>query len=126
MSSTDATPPKFVKKTFTLEIRNTFRLRNFSTIWYYRFSLYAETGVHEQCWVCMACWSLNCEILLLLNMADIWIVSYLEDSGVRDAEYLVHLVCMNRLSAYRECCGVHSWQNGTRCRNGECCGVIPI
>ena len=32
MSSTDATPPKFVKKTFTLEIRNTFRLRNFSTI----------------------------------------------------------------------------------------------
>ena len=52
-------------------------------------------------------------------MADIWIVSYLEDSGVRDAEYLVHLVCMNRLSAYRECCGVHSWQNGTRCRDGE-------
>ena len=30
----------------------------------------------EQCWVCMACSSfmLCCEVLLLLNMADIWIV----------------------------------------------------
>ena len=25
---------------------------------------------------------------------------------------------MNRLSACREFCGVHSWQNGTRCRDG--------
>ena len=24
---------------------------------------------------------------------------------------------MNRLSACREFCGVHSWQNGTRCRD---------
>ena len=24
----------------------------------------------------------------------------------------------NRLSARREFCGVHSWQNGTRCRDG--------
>jgi len=39
---------------------------------------------------------------------------------VSNAEYLVHLVCMtlNRLSARREICGVHSWQNGTRCRDG--------
>ena len=33
-----------------------------------------------------------------------------------NAEYLIHLVCMNRLSACREFCGVHSRQNGTRCK----------
>ena len=38
---------------------------------------------------------LCCEILLLLSMAD-----------------------MGRLSACREFCGVHGWQNGTRCRDG--------
>ena len=30
----------------------------------------------------------------------------------------VFLVSVNRLSACREFCGVHSWQNGTRCRDG--------
>ena len=34
------------------------------------------------------------------------------------AEYSVHLVGVDRLSACREFCGVHSWQNGTRCRDG--------
>ena len=34
------------------------------------------------------------------------------------AEYLVHSMHMNSLSACREFCGVHSWQNGTRCRDG--------
>ena len=34
------------------------------------------------------------------------------------AERCVHLVGVNRLSACREFFGVHSWQNGTRCRNG--------
>ena len=45
------------------------------------------------------------DILLLLNMADMdrW------KTGVSNAEYLVHLVSMNRLSACREFCGVHSW-----------------
>ena len=33
-------------------------------------------------------------------------------------EYLVHSMHMNSLSACREFCGVHSWQNGTRCRDG--------
>ena len=44
------------------------------------------------------------------------------------AEHSVHLVGGNRLSACREFCGVHSWQNGTRCRDGvnKYCGVIPI
>ena len=34
------------------------------------------------------------------------------------AECHVHLVGVNRLSACRELFGVHSWQNGTRCRDG--------
>ena len=42
----------------------------------------------------------------------------MEDYGVSNAEYLVHLVWMNRLSACREFCGVHSLQNGTKCRDG--------
>ena len=31
---------------------------------------------------------------------------------MRNAEYLVHLVHMIRLSASREFCGVHIWENG--------------
>ena len=34
------------------------------------------------------------------------------------AECRVHLVGVNGLSACREFFGVHSWQNGTRCRDG--------
>ena len=42
-------------------------------------------------------YKLRCEISLLLNMVgmDQW------KSGVSNAEYLVHLVCMNRLRACR-------------------------
>ena len=35
------------------------------------------------------------------------------------AECRVHLVGVNRLSACRELFGVHSCQNGTRCRDGH-------
>ena len=38
--------------------------------------------------------------------------------GVSSAEYRVHIVGVNRLSPCREFFGVHSWQNGTRCRDG--------
>ena len=34
------------------------------------------------------------------------------------AEYSVHLVGVNTLSACREFCDVHIWQNGTGCRDG--------
>ena len=69
-------------------------------------------GVHEQWWVCMVCWR------NVIAAADM-VVFYVEDCGVRNAEYrLVHSVHTNRLSACREFCGVHSWQNGTRCRYG--------
>ena len=44
--------------------------------------------------------------------------SYVESCGLSSAEYHVHLVGVNRLSACREFSGVHSWQNGTRCRDG--------
>ena len=65
----------------------------------------------------MVRWSKLCEILLLLNMADMDCL-HVEGCGVSSAEYSVHLVGVNRLSACREFCGVHSWQNGTRCRDG--------
>ena len=42
----------------------------------------------------------------------------MEDCGVGSADYLVHLVCINRLSACRGFCYVQSWQNGTRCTDG--------
>ena len=50
------------------------------------------------CMVAMLEFMLCCEILLLLNMVDMdrW-----EDCGVSNPDYLVHLVHMNRLSAYR-------------------------
>ena len=47
-----------------------------------------------------------------------WIVFYVDGCGVNSAEYSVHLVGVNRLSACREFCGVDSCQNGTRCRDG--------
>ena len=43
---------------------------------------------------------------------------YAEGCRMSSAEYSVYLVGVNRLSACREFCGVHSWQNGTRCRDG--------
>ena len=42
----------------------------------------------------------------------------MESCGVSSADCRVHLVGVNRLSACREFFGVHSWQNGTRCRDG--------
>ena len=53
----------------------------------------------------------------------IWIVFYVEGCIL----FSVHLVGVNRLSACREFCGVHSWQNGTRCRDGvNVLCVVPI
>ena len=58
---------------------------------------------------------LCCKILLLLNMADmgrllcVW--------WAKLSTFFIQ--CRwNRLSAWREFCGVHSWQNGTKCRDG--------
>ena len=72
--------------------------------------------------------NLCCEILLLLDMADmdcllcgrLWREQY--------AECCVLLVGVDRVMyIFRGFCGVHSWQNGTRCRDGgKYCCVIPI
>ena len=45
-------------------------------------------------------------------------LSYVESCGVSSAECHVHLVGVNRLSACRKFFWMHSWQNGTRCRDG--------
>ena len=50
-------------------------------------------------------------------MADVNCL-YVEGCGVSSAEYSVHLVGVHRLSACGDFCGVHSWQDGTRCRDG--------
>ena len=60
---------------------------------------------------------LCCEILLLLKHGRCG-SSFMCKTGVSKAEYLVYSMRMNRLSACREFCGVCSWQNGTRCRDG--------
>ena len=66
--------------------------------------------------------NLCCEILLLLDM------DCLLDCGESNAECCVLLVSVDRVMyILRGFCGVHSWQNGTRCRDGgKYCGVIPI
>ena len=55
----------------------------------------------------------------------IWIVFYVEGCGVSSAEYLVHLVSVYMC---REFSVVHSWQNGTRCRDDVnvlwCCSYL--
>ena len=68
--------------------------------------------------VCMVCmvyglygmleFKLCCEILLLLNMVDVdrWKTLH----GVSNAEYLVHLVHLNRLHACRVLWGVYTCQ----------------
>ena len=98
--------------------------------------LYAETGAHEQCWVCMVCMvyclydvlelKLCCEILLLLNMVD---MDQWKTVEIAVQSTLSFIVCEYRLCPCREFCSVHivGNLNGTRCRDGvKCCGVIPI
>ena len=53
-------------------------------------------------------------------MWQIWNVFHVEDCGVSSVEYRVHLVC-------REFLCVHSWWNGTRCRDAWCeCVVVSF
>ena len=42
----------------------------------------------------------------------VWIVFYVEGCGASSAQYRVHLVCVESFFV------VHSWKNGTRCRDG--------
>ena len=61
-------------------------------------------GVHEQCWVCMVCMVYVKKIFA----AECGRYGSMEDCGVSNIEYLVHLVRMNRLRACREFCGVYT------------------
>ena len=77
------------------------------------------TNKHIPCWNCSA-WAVlglyGMWSSLLLNMADVGHLLCVRLEWT--AEYLVHSMRTNRLSVCREFCGVHSWQNGTRCRDG--------
>ena len=64
----------------------------------------------------MVCWDLSYIVKFIADGHGGY--GSMEDCGVSNAEYLVHLVRMDRLCACREFCGVYSWQNGTRCRDG--------
>ena len=68
----------------------------------------------------MVCWSLSYVVKLYCFIAaEHGRYGSMEDSGVSNAEYLVHLVHMNRLHACRVLWGVYTVNlNGTRCRDG--------
>ena len=57
----------------------------------------------------MICWSLSYVVKFIAVEHGGY--GLLEDCGVSNAEYVVHLVCTNRLHACREFCCVHSWQH---------------
>ena len=77
-------------------------------------------GVHEQCWVCMACWSVS----YVVSFCCCWtcmahmIVLHAEGWWVSSGECLVGVYSCIPLLDVNEFCGVHIWQNGTRCRDG--------
>ena len=57
-------------------------------------------------------------------MWQIWIFFYVEHCGKSSAECYVHLVGVDKVMYFGFCASrVHSWQNGTRCRDGGkyCC-----
>ena len=66
--------------------------------------MYAET---VECMSCAGsvCWSLSYVVKFIADGHGSY--ESMEDYGVSNAEYLVHLVHMNRLSACREFCGVY-------------------
>ena len=60
--------------------------------------------VCSACWVCMVCWSLNCY--------GSWTWQILINGRLWSKQ------CWAPCSISWEFCGVHSWQNGTRCKDG--------
>ena len=93
-------------------------------------------GVYEQCWlcmvcmvlwymVCMVCWSLSYVVKLYCFIAaEHGRYGSMEDSGVSNAEYLVHLVHMNRLHACRVLWGVYTCQLEWHKMQGWCESVL--
>ena len=79
-------------------------------------------AVLEHCWVCVVCWSL----IVMLHVKfycrwtwQIWVIFYVYKTVEWAKLSTLFIQCIwNRLSACSEFCGVCSWQNGTRCRDG--------
>ena len=60
--------------------------------------------VHEQCWVCVACWSVSYVVeFYYCWIWQLWIVFYVEDCGVSSAECYVHLVGVDRVNVCTSC-----------------------
>ena len=77
-----------------------------------------------QCWIYMVYVGSYVVKFYCCWMWQIWKIFNVESCGVSSADYHVHLVGVNRLSACRDFFGVYSRQNGTRCRDGVnvfCC-----
>ena len=75
-------------------------------------------GVHEQCWVCMACWSLSWSLSFVVKFYCCWTWQIWIDGRLWSEQRWVPCSFSVYEKACREFCGVHSWQNGTRCRDG--------
>jgi len=76
--------------------------------------LYAKTAVHEQWRVCVLCWSVW-NFIAAEHMGRLLCVRLWSEQSWVPCSFNAY---MGRLSACTEFCGVHSWQNGTRCRDG--------
>ena len=65
-----------------------------------------------------------CYAEMLLDMADMGRLLCVRLWSERSCMSTLFIQSMTRLSACGEFCGVHSWQNGTRCRDGVYTGVL--
>ena len=93
-------PWESVSKPMNFSVLYAETVNSTGSVWFVGSS-YVLWNFIAACWIC-----------------QIWIVFYVESCGVSSAECRVQLVGVNRLSACREFFWVHSWQNGTRCRDG--------
>ena len=74
-------------------------------------------GVHEQCWVCMVCWSLS----YVVNCCWTWQIWIDGRLWSEQCWVTCSFSAMNRL---REFCGVHSWQHEWHKMLGWCESVV--
>ena len=70
--------------------------------------------------MCIACYSVSYVVKFYYCWIwQIWIVFYVEDCGESNGECRFHLLGVDRVMyTFKGFCGEHSWQNGTRCRDG--------
>ena len=93
--------------------------------------VYRYCRVYEQCWVCMV--YVEVQVMLWTSVAA-EPVTYGLPYMQRAVEWAVLSVLLHYSYPFLkwvwigQCafCGVHSWQNGTKCTRVNYCGVIPI